>query len=51
MAREAGSVKKFEGKKTERTIESEGNNQKTAESDNESVGENTKTLEKVTWLT
>ena len=35
-------------KKTERAIETEGNNQKSVESDTESVGENTKTSEKVT---
>jgi DNA-binding protein Fis len=48
VAREAGSVMKFDGKKTEKAIETEGNNQKSVESDTESVGENTKTSQKVT---
>jgi hypothetical protein len=48
VARQAGSVRKFDDKKTERTVETEGNNQKSAESENEAVGENTKVLEKVT---
>ena len=48
VAREADSVRKFDGKKTERTVATEGYNEKTADSENESAGENTKVSEKVT---
>jgi len=48
VAREAESIRKFEGKKTERTVETEGYKEKTAETEGETAGEGTKVYEKVT---
>jgi DNA-binding protein Fis len=48
VAREAAKVLKFKDKTTDRTIATEGNNEKSAETDNASVGENTKVSEQVT---
>ena len=48
VAREAAKVLKFKDKTTDRALTTEGNNEKSAETDNGSVGENTKVSEQVT---